>query len=436
MEISAIDTMWVLFGTMFIFFMHSGFALLETGFSRVKNSSTAWIDNLLDFAIASLVFWAFGYGIMFGNSNPFIGEFNFVAMHSYPDINPTIPSYANVMFHGAICATTAAVVSGAMLERVNFKSFLIYSTIISGFVYPVVGHWAWGGGWLAELGFHDFAGSSSVHGLGGIIALVGAAILGPRIGKYDKNKKSREMPAHSLTLAGMGTFVLWFGWFAFNACSTIVADSDTMVTASNVFLSSNIAAAASTITVLFITWIKYRKPSVSMMLNAPLAGLVAITAGCDQIEPWGAFCIGIVAAFVMVFGIELVDKVFKVDDPVGAVGLHCFCGATGAILTGLFSTEMGVFYGHGWYGFGIQCLGVAAILAWGAAVMAIVFFVLKYKIGLRAHKEEEIAGIDRSDFNLVETSYQEFMQIQIDPLEEKFTPVTTFDRTPVKKDEE
>ena len=283
MEISAIDTMWVLFGTMFIFFMHSGFALLETGFSRVKNSSTAWIDNLLDFAIASLVFWAFGYGIMFGNSNPFIGEFNFVAMHSYPDINPTIPSYANVMFHGAICATTAAVVSGAMLERVNFKSFLIYSTIISGFVYPVAGHWAWGGGWLADLGFHDFAGSASVHGLGGIIALVGAAILGPRIGKYDKNKKSREMPAHSLTLAGMGTFVLWFGWFAFNGCSTIVADSDTMVTASNVFLSSNIAAAASTVTVLFITWIKYKKPSVSMMLNAPLAGLVAITAGCDQI---------------------------------------------------------------------------------------------------------------------------------------------------------
>ena len=204
MEISAIDTMWVLFGTMFIFFMHSGFALLETGFSRVKNSSTAWIDNLLDFAIASLVFWAFGYGIMFGNSNPFIGEFNFVAMNSYPELNPTIPSYANVMFHGAICATTAAVVSGAMLERVNFKSFLIYSTIISGFVYPVVGHWAWSEhGWLYQLGFHDFAGSSSVHGLGGIIALVGAAILGPRIGKYDKNKKSREMPAHSLTLAGI-----------------------------------------------------------------------------------------------------------------------------------------------------------------------------------------------------------------------------------------
>ena len=398
MEISAIDTMWVLFGTMFIFFMHSGFALLETGFSRVKNSSTAWIDNLLDFAIASLVFWAFGYGIMFGNSNPFIGEFNFVAMHSYPDINPTIPSYANVMFHGAICATTAAVVSGAMLERVNFKSFLIYSTIISGFVYPVAGHWAWGGGWLADLGFHDFAGSASVHGLGGIIALVGAAILGPRIGKYDKNKKSREMPAHSLTLAGMGTFVLWFGWFAFNGCSTIVADSDTMVTASNVFLSSNIAAAASTVTVLFITWIKYKKPSVSMMLNAPLAGLVAITAGCDQIEPWGAFCIGVIVSFVMVFGIELVDKVFKVDDPVGAVGLHCFCGAAGTILTGLFSTESGVFYGHGWQFFGVQCLGIAAILAWGAAVMAIVFFVLKYTMGLRAHKEEEIAGLDRADF--------------------------------------
>ncbi len=433
MEISAIDTLWILFGTMFIFFMHSGFALLETGFGRVKNSSTAWIDNLLDFAIASLVFWAFGYGFMFGGgTNPIFGDFNFLAMRGYDYLELTVPNYAYVMFQGAICATTAAVVSGSMLERVNFKAFLIYSTIISGFVYPVAGHWAWGKGWLNQLNFHDFAGSASVHGLGGIIALVGAAILGARIGKYDKNGKAREMPAHSLTLAGMGTFVLWFGWFGFNGCSTITATSESMVTASNVFLSSNIAAAASTVTVLFITWAKYKKPNVAMMLNAPLAGLVAITAGCDVIEPWGAFIIGVVASFVMVFGIELVDKVFKVDDPVGAVGLHCFCGTAGTILTGLFSTENGVFYGHGWQGFGVQVLGVFSILAWGAAVMGIVFVILKFTIGLRAHKEEEIAGLDRSDFNLVETSYQEFMQIQIDPLEEKFTPVTTFQQAAVK----
>ena len=438
-DFSSVNTIWVLLGAALVFFMQAGFAMVETGFTRAKNAGNIIMKNLMDFCIGTPAFWLVGFGIMFGSRSGFFGSVAGIASESnygtamLPD---GVPFWAFLIFQTVFCATSATIVSGAMAERTKFSSYCIYSLLISLVVYPISGHWIWGGGWLAQMGFHDFAGSASVHGLGGIIALVGAAILGPRIGKYDKNKKSREMPAHSLTLAGMGTFVLWFGWFAFNGCSTIVADSDTMVTASNVFLSSNIAAAASTVTVLFITWIKYKKPSVSMMLNAPLAGLVAITAGCDQIEPWGAFCIGVIVSFVMVFGIELVDKVFKVDDPVGAVGLHCFCGAAGTILTGLFSTESGVFYGHGWQFFGVQCLGIAAILAWGAAVMAIVFFVLKYTMGLRAHKEEEIAGLDRADFNLVETSYQEFMQIQIDPLEEKFTPVTTFDRTPIKKDEE
>ena len=432
---TAVDCFWLFFGGVLVFFMQTGFTMVEAGFTRSKNTGNIIMKNIVDFMFGSIIYWFIGYGLMYGEGNGFIGiPFGDMFMNGMAGAENM--DYTALFFQTVFCATSATIVSGAMAERTNFKAYCIYSAAISLFIYPIAGHWVWGGGWLSELGFHDFAGSASVHGLGGIIALVGAAILGPRIGKYDKNKKSREMPAHSLTLAGMGTFVLWFGWFAFNGCSTIVADSDTMVTASNVFLSSNIAAAASTVTVLFITWIKYKKPSVSMMLNAPLAGLVAITAGCDQIEPWGAFCIGVIVSFVMVFGIELVDKVFKVDDPVGAVGLHCFCGAAGTILTGLFSTESGVFYGHGWQFFGVQCLGIAAILAWGAAVMAIVFFVLKYTMGLRAHKEEEIAGLDRADFNLVETSYQEFMQIQIDPLEEKFTPVTTFDRTPIKKDEE
>ena len=412
MEISAIDTMWVLFGTMFIFFMHSGFALLETGFSRVKNSSTAWIDNLLDFAIASLVFWAFGYGIMFGNSNPFIGEFNFVAMNSYPELNPTIPSYANVMFHGAICATTAAVVSGAMLERVNFKSFLIYSTIISGFVYPVVGHWAWSEhGWLYQLGFHDFAGSTAVHMCGGVAALIGAKILGPRIGKYDKDGKPKAILGHSLTLGALGVFILWFCWFGFNGCSTVAMDSDEAIySAGNIFVTTNLAAAVATVAVMIITWIRYKKPDISMTLNGSLAGLVAVTAGCDVVTPTGAFFIGLIAAFVVVFGIEFVDQVLKIDDPVGAVGVHCFCGAVGTLLTGLFDKENGVFYGGGFHMLGIQLLGVVSVILWVTITMVIVFNLLKHTIGLRASVEEETKGLDVTEHNLA-SSYADFMPV-------------------------
>ena len=395
MEISAIDTMWVLFGTMFIFFMHSGFALLETGFSRVKNSSTAWIDNLLDFAIASLVFWAFGYGIMFGNSNPFIGEFNFVAMHSYPDINPTIPSYANVMFHGAICATTAAVVSGAMLERVNFKSFLIYSTIISGFVYPVAGHWAWGGGWLADLGFHDFAGSTVVHSVGGWIALVGAAILGPRIGKYGKDGRSKAIPGHNLTVAALGVFILWFGWFGFNPGSQLAASTEAdAIAISHVFLTTNLAACAGGFFALVVSWMKYGKPSLSLTLNGVLAGLVGITAGCDAVSPTGAVVIGAICGVVMILAVDFIDKVLKIDDPVGASSVHGVCGFLGTILTGLFSTSEGLFYGHGAGFLGAQIFGALVVGAWAASMGFTIFKVLDKVHGLRVPARVEEEGLD------------------------------------------
>ena len=406
MEISAIDTMWVLFGTMFIFFMHSGFALLETGFSRVKNSSTAWIDNLLDFAIASLVFWAFGYGIMFGNSNPFIGEFNFVAMHSYPDINPTIPSYANVMFHGAICATTAAVVSGAMLERVNFKSFLIYSTIISGFVYPVAGHWAWGGGWLADLGFHDFAGSAAVHNVGGVIALLGAWMLGPRIGKYDKNGKPHAIPGHNLTAGALGVFILWFCWFGFNGGSSLsLATDEAMTMTGLVCFNTNLAAAVATCVTMIFTWLRYGKPDVSMTLNGSLAGLVAITAGCDTVSPFGAFFIGFVAGLLVVLSVEFFDNIAKVDDPVGAVSVHFANGVWGTIAVGLFSTganteHAGLFYGGGLAQLGTQLLGLVTVDIYVVVVMFIIFKLIDKFIGLRVPAEVEIDGLDIHEHGL------------------------------------
>mgnify|MGYP002600962462 CR=1 FL=1 len=424
---------WFLIGAAFVFFMQAGFAMVEAGFTRAKNAGNIIMKNLMDFCIGTCVFIPLGFGILLGEDalGGFIGTPTLGIFTDYANFD-----WSNFVFNLVFCATTATIVSGAMAERTKFLSYCIYSAVISAVVYPIEAHWIWGGGWLASLGFHDFAGSCAIHMVGGTTAFIGAALEGARIGKFTRDKdgkvtKVHAFPGHNIVIGALGCFILWFGWYGFNGAAATTGPQ-----LASIFMATTIAPAIATVVCMIFTWLRYGKPDVSMCLNASLAGLVAITAGCDQIEPWGAFCIGVIVSFVMVFGIELVDKVFKVDDPVGAVGLHCFCGAAGTILTGLFSTESGVFYGHGWQFFGVQCLGIAAILAWGAAVMAIVFFVLKYTIGLRAHKEEEIAGLDRSDFNLVETSYQEFMQIQIDPLEEKFTPVTTFDRTPIKKDEE
>ncbi len=423
---------WFLIGAALVFWMQAGFAMVEAGFTRAKNTGNILMKNLMDFCIGTVMFILIGFSFLLGEDFlGFIGKPGFDIFTAYSNFD-----FSSFVFNLVFCATTATIVSGAMAERTKFLSYCIYSAVISALIYPIEAHWIWGGGWLAQMGFHDFAGSCAIHMVGGISALIGAKILGPRIGKFTKDKsgkitKVNAFPGHNLAIGALGVFILWLGWYGFNGAAATSVEQ-----LGSIFVTTTIAPAIATVTCMIFTWVRYGKPDVSMCLNASLAGLVAITAGCDQIEPWGAFCIGVIVSFVMVFGIELVDKVFKVDDPVGAVGLHCFCGAAGTILTGLFSTESGVFYGHGWQFFGVQCLGIAAILAWGAAVMAIVFFVLKYTMGLRAHKEEEIAGLDRADFNLVETSYQEFMQIQIDPLEEKFTPVTTFDRTPIKKDEE
>jgi len=332
--------------------MQAGFAMVETGFTRAKNAGNIIMKNLMDFALGTIVFWILGFGLMFGATKyGVVGTIDLFVRGNY---STTIPTYAFLIFQTVFCATAATIVSGAMAERTKFISYLIYSAVISAVIYPISGHWIWGGGWLSQLGFHDFAGSTAVHMVGGVAALVGAKILGARIGKYDKNGKPKAILGHSVTLGALGVFILWFAWFGFNGGSTLsVTGDDAILTMSKIFVTTNIAAAVSTTAVMIITWIRYKKPDVSMTLNGSLAGLVAITAGCDLVSPVGAFFIGLIVAFVVVFGIEFVDKKLKIDDPVGAIGVHGFCGATGTILVGLFSLKDGLFYGHG-----VHLLGV------------------------------------------------------------------------------
>ena len=297
-----------------------------------------------------------------------------------------------------------------MAERTKFISYCIYSMIISAVIYPISGHWIWGGGWLSQLGFHDFAGSTAVHMVGGVAALVGAAFLGPRIGKYGKDGKPKAIPGHSLTLGALGVFILWFCWFGFNGASTVAMTNGAYESAASVYVTTNMAAAVATVTVMCITWIRYGKPDVSMTLNGSLAGLVAITAGCDMVTPLGAAIIGICAGFAVVFGIEFVEKVLKIDDPVGAVGVHGVNGALGTLLTGLLAKDQGLFYGHGAHFFLVQLLGVVCVIAWVAVTMTIVFFIIKHTIGLRVSEEEEIRGLDVMEHGLT-SAYADFMPI-------------------------
>lgn len=418
MEFSAVNTIWVLVGAALVFFMQAGFAMVETGFTRAKNAGNIIMKNLMDFAIGTPLYWLTGFGIMFAGSGAFIGGFDPFVRGDYSAILPAgVPLPAYLIFQTVFCATAATIVSGAMAERTKFISYCIYSAVISAIVYPISGHWIWGGGWLAELGFHDFAGSTAVHMVGGVAALVGAAILGPRIGKYTKDGKARAIPGHSLTLGALGCFILWFCWFGFNGGSTVALSGGGAEVASRVFVTTNMAAAVATVTVMCITWIRYKKPDVSMTLNGSLAGLVAITAGCDVVTPFGSVIIGICAGFSVVFGIEFVDQKLKVDDPVGAVGVHCINGALGTILTGLFAyyngTEvepLGVFYGGGFHFFGIQVLGVVAVIAWVAITMTIVFNVIKHTIGLRVSEAEEIMGLDKPEHGL-SSAYADFMPV-------------------------
>ncbi len=407
---SSVDTIWVLVAAALVFFMQAGFAMVETGFTRAKNAGNIIMKNLMDFSLGTPIYWLFGFGIMFGGSGALFGGIDFMVKGDYSSVTPSgIPVMAFLIFQTVFCATAATIVSGAMAERTKFSAYCLYSMAISAFVYPVSGHWIWGGGWLADLGFHDFAGSTAVHMVGGVSALIGAKLLGPRIGKYDKAGKPKAIPGHSLTLGALGVFILWFCWFGFNGGSTVSATGDDVLSLmGSIFVTTNMAAAVASITVMCVTWIRYKKPDVSMTLNGSLAGLVAITAGCDLVSPFGAAMIGIIAGVVVVFGIEFIDKVVKIDDPVGAIGVHGICGALGTLLTGLFAVDGGLFYGGGISFFLIQLLGVAAVIAWVAVTMTIIFMIIKHTVGLRVSKEEEIAGLDIHEHGL-SSAYADFM---------------------------
>ena len=416
MSYSAVNTIWVLVGAALVFFMQAGFAMVETGFTRAKNAGNIIMKNLMDFCIGVPAFWVIGFGLMFGGSGSFIGSIKGIAEEvNYgagmcPD---GVPFYAFLIFQTVFCATAATIVSGAMAERTKFSAYCIYSFIISLVIYPISGHWIWGGGWLANLGFHDFAGSTAVHMVGGVAAFIGALILGPRIGKYDQDGKAKAIPGHSLTLGALGVFILWFCWVGFNGASTVSMEGDAIVSAGKIFVTTNLAAAVATCTVMIITWIKYKKPDVSMTLNGTLAGLVAITAGCDTVSPLSSAIVGILAGFAVVFGIEFIDQKLKVDDPVGAVGVHGLNGMLGTICVGLFSDgtgtfAKGLFTGGGFELLGIQMLGMVSVIAWTAVTITIVFFVIKHTIGLRVSEEEEIAGLDIKEHGL-ESSYADFM---------------------------
>lgn len=415
-EFSALNTIWVLVGAALVFFMQAGFAMVETGFTRAKNAGNIIMKNLMDFCIGTPAFWIVGFGLMFGGTGAFIGSIGGIAEEAnygtsmLPD---GVPFYAFLIFQTVFCATAATIVSGAMAERTKFSAYCVYSFVISLLIYPISGHWIWGGGWLSQLGFHDFAGSTAVHMVGGVAAFVGALILGPRIGKYDKNGKAKAIPGHSLTLGALGVFILWFCWFGFNGASTVSMEGEAVVTAGKIFVNTNLAAAVSSCAVLLITWIRYKKPDISMTLNGTLAGLVAITASCDTVSPVSAAIIGIIAGFVVVFGIEFIDKVLKIDDPVGAVGVHGLNGALGTICVGLFSdgtgTEgLGLFTGGGFHLLGVQLLGMVAVIAWVAVTMTVVFQVIKHTMGLRVSEDEEIAGLDIREHG-IESSYADFI---------------------------
>lgn len=408
---SSLDTIWTLLGAVLVFFMQAGFAMVETGFTRAKNAGNIIMKNLLDFAIGTVVFWFIGFGLMFAGDGALIGGLDLFIRGDY---SSSIPTFTFVIFQTVFCATSATIVSGAMAERTKFSSYCIYSLIISALIYPISGHWIWGGGFLSQMGFHDFAGSTAVHMVGGIAALVGAKILGPRIGKYSKDGKAHAIPGHSLTLGALGVFILWFCWFGFNGCSTVSMTGDEiLLSASNIFMTTNIAAASSTIVAMIVTWIKYKKPDVSMTLNGALAGLVAITAGCDMVSPSGAFFIGVISGFVVVFAVEFIEKKLKIDDPVGAISVHGVCGALGTILTGLFALDGGLFYGGGFKFLGTQILGVLCVILWVLVTMTLVFLAIKKTVGLRVSAEEEILGLDKLEHGL-ESSYADFMLVDND----------------------
>ena len=424
MEISVSTVIWVLVASALVYFMQAGFALCESGLTRAKNTGNILMKNMMDFCIGTPCFWFIGFGLMFGSAGPLIGRFDPFIRGDYAGtvVPQTMPLWCFVIFETVFCATAATIVSGSMAERTNFKAYCVYSAVISLIIYPIEGHWVWGGGWLAALGMHDFAGSAVVHNVGGVIACLGAWMLGPRIGKYDKDGKARAIPGHNLTAMALGVFILWFCWFGFNGGSTIAMDTaDNAVTASNAFMTTNLAAAVATVVAMIFTWVKYGKPDVSMTFNASLAGLVAITAGCDCVSPAGAFFIGLVSGFIVVLSVEFFDNVAKIDDPVGAVSVHMVNGIWGTLAVGLFSTGAdgvgkGLFYGGGFRQLGVQVLGIIAIDAYVLVTMFIAFKIIDKFIGLRVPAQVEIDGLDIHEHGLA-SAYSGFAITDVTQME-------------------
>lgn len=404
---TGLNTVWMLLAAMLVFFMQPGFALVEAGFTRSKNTANILMKNLVDFMVGSILFWFIGFGLMFGIGDVFGTPhlFDLDAMDNI--IQNGLPIEGFLIFQTVFCATSATIVSGAMAERTKFSMYLAYTIAISVLIYPVSGHWTWGGGWLSNADpdsfmmsvfgytFHDFAGSTVVHSVGGWIALVGAAILGPRLGKYGKDGKSKAIPGHNLTLACLGVFILWFGWFGFNPGSQLAAAGYGDQTAiSHVFLTTNLAACTGGFLALLVSWIKYGKPSLSLTLNGILAGLVGVTAGCDLVSPMGAALIGAICGTVMIFAVEFIEHRLKIDDPVGASSVHGVCGSLGTILTGLFAVEGGTFYGGGFGFLGAQIFGVIIVGGWAVLMGYIIFKVLDKVHGLRVPARIEEEGLD------------------------------------------
>ena len=403
---------WFLLGAALVFWMQAGFAMVETGFTRAKNTGNIIMKNLMDFCIGTVVFILIGFGLFLGENALFglIGKPNWQIFTDYGNFD-----WSGFVFNLVFCATTATIVSGAMAERTKFLSYCVYSAVISAVIYPIEAHWTWGGGWLAQLGFHDFAGSNCIHMVGGICALIGAAMVGPRIGKFTRGKDGKvtdvhAFPGHNIPIGALGVFILWLGWYGFNgAAATSVAQLG------SIFVATTIAPAVATVTCMIFTWIKYGKPDVSMCLNASLAGLVAITAPCDVADALGASIIGIVAGLLVVFGVWLLDYKLHVDDPVGAVAVHCLNGIWGTIAVGLFANPAvpgysiankageqlaGLFYGGGFECLGLQLLGMISTIAWTVVTITILFTVIKKIFGLRVTAEEEIVGLDKLEHGL------------------------------------
>ncbi len=402
-------SIWFLIGAALVFFMQCGFAMVETGFTRAKNAGNIIMKNTMDFCLGTVAFIFVGYKLLFGND---IGGFLGWGGGSVNIFNFASCDWSNFVFNLVFCATAATIVSGAMAERTKFISYCIYSFVISLFIYPIEAHWVWGGGWLSQMGYVDFAGSSAIHMVGGISALIGAAFLGPRIGKFNKDGKPNAIPGHSITLGALGVFILWFGWYGFNG-----AAATDITQLAQIFATTTLAPAFATCTVMIITWIKNGKPDVGMTLNGALAGLVAITAGCSNVDCVGAIIIGIISGFIVVGVVKLLDYVLKVDDPVGAVAVHGACGMFGTIAVGFFNIyedaetglTKGLFYGGGLHQLGVQCLGVLSIAVWTAVTITILFIVLKKTVGIRASEKEEIEGLDIHEHGC--EAYANFMLI-------------------------